>query len=151
VAAAEHREAFMTRNEIVTMFERRNMDWNRQDPAAVAAFHEEDAIGESPIQGRMLGRKSIQDGYATWMTAFPDATMVTDDIVIDGNRVAHFFTMSGTQRGPFGGLPPTGRKFQITGVFLATMGDRGIARDKRLYDVTNMLVQLGALKTKPME
>lgn len=141
----------MTRDEIVALFERRNADWNRHDPAAVAAFHEEDAVGESPIQGRMHGRKNIQDGYARWMTAFPDTTMVTDEIVIDGDRVAHFFTMSGTQKGPFGGLPPTGRKFQITGVLLATMGTRGIARDKRLYDVTNMLVQLGALKTKPTE
>lgn len=140
----------MTRDEIVAMFERRNADWNRHDPAAVAAYHEEDAVGESPIQGRLHGRKSIQDGYATWMTAFPDATMTTDDIVHDGDRVAHFFTMAGTQKGPFGGLPATGRRFQITGVFLATLSPSGrIVRDRRIYDVTNMLVQLGALKTKP--
>lgn len=140
----------MTRDEIVAMFERRNADWNRHDPAAMASYHEEDAVGESPIQGRMHGRKSIQDGYATWLIAFPDVTMVTDDIVVEGNRVAQFFTMSGTQKGPFGGLAPTGRKFQIRGVFFATLSDKGrIALDKRLYDVTNMLVQLGALKTKP--
>ena len=46
--------------------------------------------------------------------------------------------------------PPTGRKFQITGVF-ATMGDRGIARDKRLHDATNMLCSWAPWKTKPME
>ena len=142
----------MTRDEIVALFERRNADWNRHDAAAVAAYHEEDAIGESPVQGRMVGRKSIQDGYAMWMTAFPDTTMVTDDIVIDGDRVAHFVTISGTHKGPFGGVPPTSRRFQLKGVFLATVSPNGrIARDKRLYDVTNMLVQLGALKTKPME
>jgi steroid delta-isomerase-like uncharacterized protein len=140
----------MTRDEIVAMFQRRNIDWSRHDPAAVAAYHEENAVGESPIQGKMHGRKSIQDGYATWFTAFPDVTMVTDDIVVEGNRVAHFFTMSGTQKGPFGGLPPTGRRFQITGVFFATLSPNGrIAQDKRIYDVTNMLVLLGALKTKP--
>jgi steroid delta-isomerase-like uncharacterized protein len=142
----------MTRDEIVALFERRNADWNRHDPVAVAAYHEEDAVGESPIQGRMHGRQSIQDGYATWLAAFPDVMMVTDDIVIEGNRVAHFFTMAGTQTGPFGGLPATGRKFQITGVFVATISPNGrIARDKRLYDVTNMLVQLGALKAKPAD
>ena len=141
----------MSRDEIVALFERRNAEWNRRDAAALAAFHEEDATGESPIQGRMRGRKSIQDGYATWLKAFPDTTMVTDDLLIDGNRVAQFFTMTGTQQGPFGGLPPTGRKFQISGVFLATLSPDGrIVRDRRVYDVTNMLVQLGALKTKPM-
>jgi hypothetical protein len=93
----------MTRDEIVAMFERRNADWNRHDPAAVAAYHEEDAVGESPIQGRMLGRKSIMDGYATWLSAFPDVTIVTDDIVVEGTRVAQFFTMSGTQKGRLAG------------------------------------------------
>src|SRR5919108_2955156 len=138
----------MTRDEIVAMFERRNADWNRHDPAAMASYHEEDAVGESPIQGKMHGRKSIQDGYTKWLTAFPDVTMVTDDIVVEGNRVAQFFTMSGTQKGPFGGLPATGRKFPISGVLFSTLSPNGrIAQDKRLYDVTNMLVQLGALKT----
>ena len=141
----------MSREEIVALFERRNAEWNRRDAAGVAAFHQDDAIGESPIQGQMRGRQSIQEGSATWLKAFPDTTMATDDILIDGNRVAHFFTMTGTQQGPFGGLPPTGRKFQIRGVFLATLSPDGrIVRDRRVYDVTNMLVQLGALKTKPM-
>jgi steroid delta-isomerase-like uncharacterized protein len=141
----------MSREEIVALFERRNADWNRHDAAAVASYHDDEAIGESPIQGRMVGRTNIQEGYATWLTAFPDTSMATDDILIDGNRVAHFFTMSGTQKGPFGGLPPTNRKFQIRGVFLATFSPNGrIARDRRVYDVTNMLIQLGALKTKPM-
>ena len=142
----------MTRDEIVAMFARRTADWNRHDPVAVAAYHEEDAVGESPIQGKMHGRNKIQDGYATWLTAFPDATMVTDDIVIEGDRVVQFFTMSGTQRGPFGGVPATGRRFQITGVFMATLSPGGrILRDRRLYDVTNMLVQLGALKARPAD
>jgi steroid delta-isomerase-like uncharacterized protein len=142
----------MTREQIVALFERRNADWNRHDTAAIAAYHAEDAIGESPIQGRMDGRSRIQEGYASWMTAFPDARMVTDDILVDGHRVAQFFTMTGTQKGTFGGLAPSGRKFQISGAFLATLTPDGhIAHDRRVYDVTNMLVQLGALRTKPIE
>ena len=142
----------MTRDEIVALFERRNADFNRHDAVAMAAYHEEDAVGESPIQGRMHGRKSIQEGYEKWLAAFPDVSMTTDDIVIEGNRIVQFVTMSGTQKGPFGGLPATGRKFQITGVFVVTLSPNGrIARDKRLYDVTNMLIQLGALKAKPAD
>jgi steroid delta-isomerase-like uncharacterized protein len=140
----------MTRDEIVALFERRNDDWNRQDAAAVAGLHEEDAVAESPISGRLVGRRSIEQSYTVWMNAFPDMTIATDEILIDGDRVAQFFTLSGTQTGPFGGMPATGRRMQITGVFLATLSPAGrIKHDKRIYDVTNMLVQLGALKTKP--
>lgn len=142
----------MTRDEIVALLERRNAAWNRHDAAAAAAYHAEDAIGESPVQGRMIGRARIQDGYKTWMTAFPDVKIVSDDVLIEGNRVVQFFTMTGTQKGSFHGLPATGRKFHITGVFLATVNDQGlITRDRRVYDVTNMLVQLGALRAKPVE
>jgi steroid delta-isomerase-like uncharacterized protein len=140
----------MTRDEIVALFERRNEHWNRHDAAAVAALHEDDAVAESPISGRLVGRRSIEHAYAIWMDAFPDNAIVTDEIVIDGDRVAQFFTLTGTQTGAFGGMPATGRKMQITGVFLATLSPNGrIARDRRLYDVTNMLVQIGALRTKP--
>jgi steroid delta-isomerase-like uncharacterized protein len=142
----------MTRDEIVALFDRRTEAWNRHDAAATAAYHAEDAIGESPVQGRMIGRQRIQDGYTTWMTAFPDVKIVTDDVLVEGSRVVQFFTMTGTQKGSFHGLPATGRKFQITGVFLATIDDGGlITHDRRLYDVTNMLVQLGALRAKPVE
>lgn len=139
----------MTREEIVQLFERRDVAWNRHDAAALAADYTEDAIAESPIQGKLNGRPRIGEVYANWMTAFPDLVYKTNDLIIDGSRVAQFFTITGTQSGAFGNIPATGRKFIITGALLFTLTDDGrITHNRRVYDVTNFLVQLGALKTR---
>lgn len=142
----------MTREEIVAMFERRDQAWGRRDAAALEADYTEDAVAESPIHGRLVGRRRIGEIYSHWMTAFPDVVSKTNDLVIDGHRVVQFVTMSGTQSAAFGNIPATGRKFQITGALFFTLNDEGrITQNRRLYDVTNMLVQLGALRTKPVD
>ena len=67
-------------------------------------------------------------------------------------RVVQFFTITGTQLRPFGGLGATGRRFQVTGVSVSTLNDSGrITHERRVYDVTSMLVQLGALRAKPYD
>jgi len=140
----------MSREEIVALFTRRDEAWRRHDAAALSSSHAPDAIGESPMSGKLVGRDSIREIYEKWFTAFPDLTMKTDELIIDGNRVVRFFTLTGSQAATFGGLPPTGRKINITGAWLYILDDAGqISHDRRVYDVTNMLVQLRALRTKP--
>lgn len=140
----------MTREEIVALFTRRDQAWQRHDLEALAADHADDAIGESPMQGRLEGRARIREVYKTWLSAFPDLAFTTDDLLIDGHRIVQFFSAKGTQAGPFGGVPPTGRRMHITGAWLYSLDDSGhIVHDRRVYDATSMLVQIGALRTKP--
>ena len=140
----------MTRDDIVALFARRDDAWQRGDIDALTATHAENAVAHSPMQGRLEGRARIRAVYQDWFTAFPGLTLNTDCLLVDGHRVAQFFTVSGTHQGPFGGVPATGRKFQITGAWLFTLSEDGvIVEDRRVYDVTHMLVQIGALRTKP--
>jgi steroid delta-isomerase-like uncharacterized protein len=141
----------MTREEIVALFARRDDAWQRGDVDALTATHAEAGVAYSPMQGKLEGRERIRKVYRDWFSAFPGLTFVTDALLVDGHTVAQFFTVSGTHQGPFGGIPATGRKFQITGAWLYMLSDKGeIVEDRRVYDVTHMLVQLGALRTKPL-
>jgi steroid delta-isomerase-like uncharacterized protein len=142
----------MTRDEIIARFSERDAMWGRRDAVTLGATFAENAVAESPMQGRLEGRARITEVYAQWMTAFPDLTFKTEDLLVDGDRVVQFWTMTGTQAGTFGGLAATGRKFHVKGAVLSTLGPDGlIIHERRVYDVTNMLVQLGALRAKPQE
>jgi steroid delta-isomerase-like uncharacterized protein len=142
----------MTREQIVALFARRDQAWNSRDWAALASDYLEDATAESPMQGTLVGRERIGEVYANWMTGFPDLVVKTEDLIIDGNRVAQIVTITGTHTGPFGGVPAIGRKFHVTGALLFTLSDDGrIIHNRRVYDVTKMLVQLGALRMKPAD
>lgn len=140
----------MNRDIITALFDARADAWARHDAAALAATHSVDAVGESPMQGHLAGRARIQDVYDEWFSAFPDMTFSRRQLIVDGNQVAELFTIRGTQTAAFHGVQPTARRFDITGALFYTIGADGlIVEDRRVYDVTRMLVQLGLLKAKP--
>jgi steroid delta-isomerase-like uncharacterized protein len=142
----------MNRGDIDALFARRSDAWARKDAAALAADHAETSTADSPMQGRLEGRARIQEVYANWFTSFPDLVFTSKAVVVDGDRVAQFFNIRGTQTAPFGGVPATGRRFDINGALLYTIGPDGLfVQEQRVYDVTGMLVQLGLLKGKPVE
>jgi steroid delta-isomerase-like uncharacterized protein len=141
----------MTRDDIVALFARREESWGRRDAAALARDYAENAVAESPMQGRITGRERIESVFENWFTAFPDLRMVTRDLLVDDHRVVHVYHVTGTQSAPFEGVPATGRRIEFKGVWLYSLTPDGrIQADERLYDVTNLLVQLGVLRTKPV-
>ena len=141
----------MTREEIVSFCNRRHDGFNRLDAAMLAGLHTEDGILESPFAGGVAeGRKAIEQVYRTFFTAFSTATFEQEQVLIDGNSVALLLRIHGTNRGGVMGLPPTDRPFSLLLVSLCEMGDGLIVRERRVYDFTGLLLQVGALKAKPV-
>ena len=139
----------MTREEITAFFDRWNDAIARHDAAGVAACHAEDCVFEGPWAGTVRGREDIEEVYRSVYAAFPDMTTHVDELLIDGDRVAQAVTNVGTDIGGFMGLPPTGKQFRIPMVLLCTLKDQQIVSERRIYDFTGMLVQIGVLKAKP--
>ena len=139
----------MTREEIVAFFERRRELYDDFDAAALAADYAEDAVIDSPIAGVHTGRAAAEQAYRAVFGAFLDRKVRTESLLIDGDRVARVATMEGTNIGELMGLPPTGKPFRFTAVFLYELKDRQIVRERRIYDFTGLLVQIGVLKAKP--
>jgi steroid delta-isomerase-like uncharacterized protein len=140
----------MTREEIVALFDRRHAAWDRRDAAALAALHAGSCVVESPTAGgRVTGREAIAKVYETWFTAFPDATFAHEELLIDADRAAQVAILSGTDTGGFMGLPPTGKPFRVPLLALCTLKDHEIVYERRIYDFTGMLIQIGVLKAKP--
>jgi steroid delta-isomerase-like uncharacterized protein len=141
----------MTRQDVEEMFARRQQALAHRDPATLALLHSADGVLESPTAGGTVhGRHAIEEVYRAWFTAFPDASFAADEsLLIDGDRVAQRLTLSGTDTGGFLGLPATGKAFHVPLVVLCTLADRQIVHERRIYDFTGMLIQIGVLKAKP--
>ena len=141
----------MTREEIVNLFNQRHDAYARLDAEALAGDHAEDCVLESPAAGGTIsGREAIAKVYRAWFGGFPDVTVDWNDLLIDGDRVVQTATMSGTDTGGFMGLPPTGKRFGFPIVYMFTLQDGLIAHERRVYDFTGMLIQIGLLKAKPV-
>jgi predicted ester cyclase len=139
----------MTRTEIETFFEARNHQWQARDAAGLAASHAERSSLDSPMFGHREGRAAIGLAYRQLFDIFPDWNYQGEPLLIDGDRVAQPFMVNATHVGMFLGHPGTNRQFRIQGVRLFTMADGMIQHERRLYDFTGLLIQIGVLKSKP--
>jgi steroid delta-isomerase-like uncharacterized protein len=141
----------MTRPEI-TEFIARVMDaWHRRDIPALCNFHAENGVVETPMGGGMTrGRDAIGKVYEALFQAFPDVRLDYDTPLIDGSGVVLIARISGTDRGGFMGMHPTGRAVDFPCVLLFDIEDDQITRERRIYDFMGLAVQVGAIKAKPV-
>ena len=139
----------MTREEIAAFVARHHAALERRDPAVLATYHAEDSVIESPWAGTVRGREAIEQLYRQWFAAFPDFAFHPDELLIDGNQVAQVAMIVGTDSGGFMGLPPTGKQFRLPVVRLYDLSGQQIVHERRIYDFTGLLVQIGVLKAKP--
>ena len=58
-------------------------------------------------------------------------------------------SLEGTHIGEFLGMPPTGKRFTMPAVFFYQLENGKIVRERRIYDFTGLLVQIGVIKAKP--
>ena len=139
----------MSPDDIRAFFADRQIEWQRRDADALASVYAEDSEVVSPIFGTLRGRTAIADSYRALFAIFPDWDLRTEDLLIDDDRVAQIFKVTATHVGEFMGIPGTQRRFEIHGVRLCVMEDFLIRAERRLYDFTSLLIQVGALLSKP--
>jgi len=140
----------LTRAETRRLFDRRIDLWRKRDIDALGRLHSEDCVLESPIAGKVTGRAAIENVYRAFLTSFPDVAIEhQEDLIVDEDRVVQFVTFSGTNTGGFMGMPPTGKRFAFPAVLICRLRDGSIAQEKRVYDFTGFLMEIGVLKAKP--
>jgi predicted ester cyclase len=89
------------------------------DPAVYAEHLAPDFVFEMP--GLKLNGPAAYHGIcADWALAFPDLSHTLVSFLAEGDRYAAEIEISGTHRGPFNGLPASGRRFAV---LTATLGD----------------------------
>jgi len=143
-------KAAMTRAELQVIIERYMETWHRRDPAAIALYHSVDGIVESPMYATRTGRKAIEEAYAAFFKSFPDASMKIQATLVDPPCIAVFATVKATHMDDFFGLPGTNRRIEFKNARLVKMNDDGlIVHERRIYDFTGVLVQIGVLRAKP--
>jgi steroid delta-isomerase-like uncharacterized protein len=139
----------MTREEIVDLVARWQMAFEDKDLDGYAKLYAPHVELQSPMAGTVTGRDGAVRVMETFLAAFPNTTWESEPPIIDGHRVAVVLTVSGTNFGGLMGLPPSGRSFRFGAVFLLDVEGGLIVRERRNYDFTGLLVQVGVLKAKP--
>ena len=84
--------------------------WNRGDPEGIAVNVAEDVIWRDVALGMPLhGREALKAAAQAYMTGFPDLRIEETSSTLAPPRLVQELTITGTHRGEFLGVPPTGR------------------------------------------
>jgi steroid delta-isomerase-like uncharacterized protein len=119
--------------------------WNAHDPDAVAAVFAEDAVlTEVGRPGEIRGRAAIRARAAMLLEAFPDFRLERIVLIVEGERHADRWVMTGTHRGTLFGLPATGRSVRVEGATFTRLDADGlVTEDVHLTDFAGLMAQLG--------
>ena len=122
----------------VDLFNNRDLDTFVMDYAADCEYVD---------QARSLtfkGREQVREFELGWIGAFSDGRISNAQVIDGGSATVLLFTGSGTNDGPLGPLPPTGRQVSMRFCEIREYDADGRAvRGELFYDQVTMLVQLG--------
>jgi predicted ester cyclase len=71
--------------------------------------------------------------------------MEVQDVLVGGDLACVRLTTSGTRQGDFTGIPPRGKRFEVTGFDLIRVRDGQVIEHWGLMDAMKMMQQLGAM------
>lgn len=80
-----------------------------------------------------------------FLVAVPEYEDTLTQMIADGDRVAYVSTMHGTQTGPLGDAPATGREFTLVNIIIQRLEDGKIVETWVSWDNVAFLTQLGLM------
>jgi predicted ester cyclase len=85
-----------------------------------------------------------------FLSIFPDAQMRIDDIFASEDKAVYRWTGTGTHRGEFMGIAPTGKRVTIEGITIARVENGQVVETWRQFEFMGALETLG-LTDKALE
>lgn len=118
--------------------------WNTGNPEVARQLYGEGAERSDPNQSEPArGPQQIARYVAEVRAGFPDFKLEIKQRVAEGNRLVTYWTCTGTHKGDFQGIPPTGKRIEITGLALNRIENGKVAEERVYFDRLTMLEQLG--------
>jgi steroid delta-isomerase-like uncharacterized protein len=97
----------------------------------------------------LVGIDAFKEKITNLRTRYPDFNCTVEELIVKDDRIVWRWIITGTNTGPIGDLPPTGKKIRIEGVGILRVVDGKIVERLPYYNEANMLRQLGYTITPP--
>jgi predicted ester cyclase len=89
------------------------------------------------------GAEALKQVWAMLLGIYPDIHLTVEDLIAEGDKVVGRTTVTGTHRGEFMGLAPTGKSITYNEIFIFRFVDGKVAETWGVVDVFAQMRQLG--------
>ncbi len=124
--------------------------WNNGNLSLYAEAFSPDFVRHMvDVSEDIIGIEASKDSITETRIIYPDFNVTTDKLIFDGEYATLRWTVTATNTGPLGELPPTGKKIKISGVTISHVVDGKIIEQWFYYNNAAVLTQLGFAITPP--
>ena len=104
-----------------------------------------------PIPGLKPGLEAIKQSFKTFASAAPEGNPIIHELIAEGDFVVVRMTAAGMHTGELFGIPPTGKRLEMTGIVIYRFEDGKIVERWAQHDFLGLMHQLGVLSTNRHE
>ena len=119
---------------------------NQGDIDAAGELIADDVIEHEEFPGLEPTKEGVLRFFRYLRSAFPDLTMISEDMIAEGDRVFVRGMMKGTHQGEFMDIPGTGNYIEVPFGDFFRLEDGKIAEHWGVTDTGEMMQQLGAME-----
>jgi steroid delta-isomerase-like uncharacterized protein len=121
--------------------------WNEGDLNVVDELFTTNFVryGPASIEGVVRGSEGFKRLVGMYRAAFPDLQIPIEDQIAEGDMVVSRWIASGTHRGEFRGIVPTGTRVEVAGITIDRVPGGKVEETWTNYDTLGMLRQIGAI------
>ena len=128
--------------------------WNQRKVEVTDELFAPDCVthqlrGGSDTGGAPRSPESVKAEAGAWFAAFPDLHFDIEQIFAEGDYVVSRYTMKGTHRAAWMGIPATGRQVAVPMMTIQRIRDGKIVEDWVLVGSLALFQQLGLLPDTP--
>ena len=111
-------------------------------------FHPQ-VISHDPVVSPTEDYETLRLTLTAYTLAFPDLHAEINSLITEGDKVVGRWTATGTHKGEYFGIPPTGKPIKFTGTTIYRFADGKIVELWWAYDALGILQQLGVIPVGP--
>ena len=119
--------------------------FNSHDINQYLSLHTEDVSFEQVFADGIKGhgKKELREFVKVFFDAFPDFKCEVTSLIAGGNRQCEEAVMTGTHRGNYLGIEPTGKSFSVKGVLIRELKEGKTSHFSIYFDPASLMRQLG--------
>lgn len=140
--------------EIKALVRRLTDGYNKGKETFLAVLDEgyaTDVVVHSSMGQDVHGLESYKQLVSEEFTTFPDLHITIDDVIVEGDKVAARWTVTGTHTGEREGIRPAKKKVKMWAITIYRIVGGKVVEEWSRYDTLGMMQQLGLAPTPKKE
>jgi steroid delta-isomerase-like uncharacterized protein len=119
---------------------------NRGDLSVTDTLIADNFVDHEEFPGIPHDKAGVRQFFEMARSAFPDLRFNLDDVMAENDKVTVRFTITGTQRGEFLGVPASNKQVNAHGIDILRVQDDKAVEHWGVTDVASIMTQIGAMQ-----